>query len=250
MNAQSRQITIPPFSNAEIIKTANTLTREYLDIIDLKYFLRHGYQFYDVFNRVIYPNYGIKVIENCNLNHDSTGAMNLGCYYPLKNRCEIDACIGPNSNDPRRTFTLWHEVGGHGILQGGWFRSEYHRLGHYDPLVTTEITITPEATEVIEKQANLFAAHAAAPACLIDCAIRYTFNMIRPTLPYYKPCRYCLDGVEYYVDSFEDLCRVIARRIQPLFGGLSVEALSYRVKRSKLVLDRSRSQVALLRVAS
>lgn len=73
--------------------------------------------FSSVYDNVVYPQYEIIVEEGCDLGVDDEGQKILGEYDPLSNIAYIDDAISEESNDPRRTFTLWHEVGGHGVLQ-------------------------------------------------------------------------------------------------------------------------------------
>lgn len=249
----SHRIGALPLNRSTIQAEAESLFWRFVHEVGEQHVMNSGIVFEEVYVAVIFPEYKIDVQEGLDLGFAPDGQKILGQYDPIGNRVLIDACIGPCSDDPRRVFTLWHEVGGHGVLQGSWLRNEFERLRRTDPLVTTDLDIAPEAREWLERQANIFAGHAAAPLPLVNAMTHRTFRLTKP-LFYFKPGHYWLDiagrAHRQYVSSFGDLCRAVARAIRHRFGGLSVEALSYQVQQSKLVLDKSRKQVGLFRVAS
>jgi hypothetical protein len=192
------------------------------------------------YEHVIYPDYGLELEEDTNLGFDEFGEKVLGLFDPRANRAYIDICLHPREGDPRRAFTCWHELAGHGILHGPWVRREIERLGSTMAIQVTELSIRPDTTNVLERQANLFAAHAAAPTWLVVHAIRKRFGYLpHNRLTYTGPGQYSftLDrGTRLHVvKSFQEFCTRTAYYIKPFFGGLSVEALSYRVAECPLV---------------
>ena len=77
-----------------------------------------------IYSEIIYPMYEIEIKEIAISDLMKKAPKFLGEYDPFENTAYIDRIINEDSDDPRRAFTLWHEVGGHGILQGDWLRSE------------------------------------------------------------------------------------------------------------------------------
>ena len=102
-------------------------------------------------------------MEGCNLGHDEQRNKILGRFDVETNTAYIDTSLGPESPDPRRIFTCWHEVGGHGILQGQWLCRELARSHRFRYIITTEDSLDGRTRYELDRQANLFAAHAAAP---------------------------------------------------------------------------------------
>ena len=122
-----RRIEAPPFSEGRIIRTAEELMRAYVRETDPDpaFFTTN---FDHVYENYIYPKFEIALEEDCDLGYDERGEKILGTYDFQTNTAYIDACLGPRNRDPRRVFTCWHEVGGHGILQGEWLRRELARF--------------------------------------------------------------------------------------------------------------------------
>lgn len=225
-----------PFSRQEIIKRATDLFRSYVDCVGFERAML-GINFDVIYKRIIYPEYGIDLIEDQDLSVDEDGEKVLGYFQPEFNRVFIDPSL---KDDPRRVFTCWHEVGGHAILQGDWLRQEMNRIGMIHGIETTDAMMSHDVEDILEKQANLFAAHAAAPTPIVDYRIEQTFGLTQ-AYRYTGPNNYCFaipSGTRYReAENFEQLCNHIAYYIQRWFGGLSVEALSYRVAESKWVVD-------------
>ncbi len=233
----------PTFSRRQIIGKADALIRRHFDLVGLNA-ARLGMRFESIYENVIYPEYEIDLELGENLGDDESGSKILGKFLPHENLVLIDASLGPN--DPRRTFTLWHEVGGHAILQGEWLRSELRRV--QTEIQTTEADLSHSVESRLEWQANFYAGQAAAPTWLIVYAIRSIFELNRP-YRYIGPQKYWFpfpDGARtLHCRSFNEVCRRIACCIQRLFGNLSVEALSYRVEESPFVIDETCGQVKL-----
>jgi hypothetical protein len=238
----------PPFSREYIIREAEALGEEVIGLIDLPDEL--SLVNFDVaFDEIIYPRYEIVLNESEDLGFDERGEKILGSYEPLSNTAFIDVSL---KNDPRRTFTCWHEVGGHAILQGEWLRQELRRLNQAGQLITTETDLDLATTNILERQANLFAAHAGAPTALLYYALDHLLSPTRP-IRYVGPKTYNLmfRGVWQWfkVDSLNHLCRILGKAIQWRFGHLSVEALSYRIQSLPIIQDISRPPFRLHRTA-
>lgn len=249
--AHTGQINAPPYSRSEIIRTAEDLIRRYVAAVGREKILQYGMCFKDLYEHVVYPDFEIELIDGEAIGIGDAGGKNLGLFDVEGNTVFIDNSIGPHSGDPRRTFTLHHEVLGHGVLHGPWLRSDIKRLRQAPFFVTTEASLDPAVMNTLEQQANLLAAHTSAPAWLIEAAIILCF---RPTKPfvYFEPCEYWLDvrgqNRRYHVGSFNELCRLVAFHIRGKFDGLSIESLSYRVRECRWMADRSQ-RIRLSRVA-
>ena len=240
----------PPLSNTAIIARAEMLAEQYLRLANAPIELI-GISFDAVYEQIIYPNYGIVLEDGYDLGVDEHGEKVLGRYDPIDNVAYIDASLHPSQRDPRRTFTCWHEVGGHALLQGDYLRQQLSQV-NTPPFVTTSSTsIDFATTNVLERQANLFASHAAAPRCLLYLALDQTLNLTRP-IRYLCPARYTFSvhgrTREYAVESFDHLCRIIASFIQGRFGLLSIEALSYRIAQLP-IFDMIERRIMLPRIA-
>lgn len=236
-----QQIQPPKFSNSEIIQRAEELTKLYAKSIEPELALAFT-SFDAVYSEIIYPEFEIELRENYDLGFDEDGIKILGEYDWMENVVYIDQVINEESGDPRRSFTLWHEVGGHAVLQGEWLRKEYARVTKDSRLVTTEVDITSQAVDVLERQANLFAANAGVPLWLLEYRMRQVYQPTRP-FRFIGPSRYCLDvnGRCRYgnVRTFDDLCRFIAYYVKPSFGGMSTESIGYQVAKTYLIRDES-----------
>jgi hypothetical protein len=134
---RGRRIMPPPFSARQIIEQAEAIGEEAIwclsrPPLNLPPELFH-LSFDAAYNEFIYPKYDITLTEDQDLGIDDAGNKILGSFDPLDNAAFIDVSL---SDDPRRTFTCWHEVGGHGLLQGEWLRKELTRLRRVDRLIT------------------------------------------------------------------------------------------------------------------
>lgn len=213
-------------------------------------FLREGWSFDRVHELVIEPTYSVTVEEDCDLGDTKEGPI-LGAFDPIANIARIDRRISRGSSDPRRTFVLWHEVAGHGVLQGGWLRNQ--GISNGSNLIDTDLTLSDECRRVLERQANHAAACAAAPIHLVKLAIVHAFRPTNRLLEFKGKAHYGFRPGRWQpeIESFQDFKRFIAAQIQPHFDSLSVECLSYRVEASGLVVDRSQTMpptVQLFRV--
>ena len=252
MNSDNwRRIEAPRFSNRWIVQTAEELTKRYVRathpdpaLLTMNFDLQY--------DNYIYPEYEIALEEGYDLGYDAQGAKILGTFDFETNTAYIDATLGPPNRDPRRVFTCWHEVGGHGILQGEWFRREFARSPHSRYVVTTEWSIDRRTEYRLDRQANLFAAHAAAPTWFLRHVIQETYQPTH-SVRYTGPGTYSLvvkDATVWRdVDDFDHLCRIVAYYIRSRFGGLSLEALGYRLAEIGFVTDVSHPGFRLNRVA-
>ena len=240
----------PPFSQSQIIVRAEELWERYARAEPEAALL--GISFDVIYEHVIYPEYDIVLVEDEELGFDRSGKKILGYYEPSSNTAYIDVSLHPSGKDPRRTFTRWHEVGGHGILQGRWLRRELQRVGGHG-VATTEESLDLKTMNALERQANLFAAHAGAPTRLLNCIIKDTYNLTRQ-IRYVGPGKYCLYvhgcRIDHDIEDFGHLCRAIASHIQSRFGWMSMEALSYRIAQLPLVIDDTKGRFRLHRTAA
>lgn len=255
MNIDKEQSLRPPsISAAQIIRKAEEITEKYARSIPPEIALL-GLNFDVIYERIIYPEYEISLIEDEDLGFDSVGEKILGRFDPVTNTAFVDPLLRVSNRDPRRVFTCWHEVGGHGILQGDWLRRELARLRRLSALETTTNSLDMHTSNLIERQANIFAAHAAAPTWMVNYQIRRCFGFENHSrLRYAGPGQYFFchpaNTINRTVNCFDDFCREIAKCILPFFGGLSIEALGYRVAESRLVLNQSSEGLYLHRTAA
>lgn len=226
-------LTLPVASEQELERKASLLFGRFLRCVGRRHIDRFGLRFEDV-HRHVGKSYGVKLIEGQKLGSDR-GCKILGVYQPWSNTAEIDECIGPSSDDPRRVFTLYHEVFGHGVLQGRWMREQMQEAVS-NKLIVTEDSFSVGTERRAEWQANRFGAAVAAPKTLVSAAIMLHFNgpvVYRGGSMYWLPSGNGSRPVA--VGSYEHLCTIVAAIIQPHFGGLSVTALSKRVAKCYLV---------------
>lgn len=233
------------------MNSADWLTQKYVEALgaDVAIF---GMNFDLLYEHVIYPDFGIVLEERASLGFDTDGKKVFGEFDPIANTAYIDADLAPEVNDPRRVFTLFHEVAGHGVLQGEWIRSEFDRVRTVGRVTTTEDMLDPRTTNILEWQANLFAAHVAAPTWLLAHWMQHRLHLHRPVC-FTGRGEYCVDIAGhtslYFADTIDDVYRRLASCLKPFFGGLSVEALSYRVAETGWAVDMSKGQFRLRRTA-
>lgn len=190
----------------------------------------------DLYERFIYPTYEVDLIEDRDLGTDPSANRILGQYDVEANAIYLAPEL---QGDPRRTFTFLHELG-HALIHGPRLREQANQ----DLLLVTDVAGRMEA------EANLFAAHAAAPDDLIATILEQVYQPTGP-FPYFGPEPYDLTahGVRktVRVDSLHQLCVEIARNMHAYFGGLSREALAYRLEESPFVKDFSKTPNTLQR---
>lgn len=248
----NRSIAAPRFSRADIVRQAEELIDRYLAVVGKTRETIVSIGIDDVYNELIYPEYGIDLITDQHFGADPDGQKILGCFDFVSNTAFIDLCLVIGRGDARRAFTMWHEIAGHGVFQGDWLRRNFRGAAAESRLVSTDALLSPRCTEILEWQANLFAANAAAPTWLVRREIKRVFSPNK-CFRFVGPCKYGLDVRGSYitrrVESAHDLCLHIARSIRFRFGGLSIESLAYRVKESGYVVDLTQRTVPLRRVA-
>ncbi|MFH1107665.1 MAG: hypothetical protein V1790_00495 [Planctomycetota bacterium] len=241
----------PNLSELAIVKAAEALITQYTDLVGRDYVRRVGVWFDDLYDKVIYPEYEIELVDNEDLGSYG-GVPVLGRYDVIPKTANIDRSLRVGSGDPRRTFTLFHEVGGHGVLQGEFLRRQL--IGSRSPvsIVTTDDGLRGRTEGILEWQANVFAKHAAAPTWLVIEKVCETFSLKQP-FRFVGRRKYGLyvrgTDLERRATTADELCRLIARQVQCYFWGLSLEALGYRIKECKLVVDLTRPDVPLRRLA-
>lgn len=232
MSTSGLKITAPRLTKSSIVGAAARLSKQYEDIVGREYIARNGLHFLDFYEKVLYPRFKIDFYVDCDLGADADGNRLLGRYDVEANAAYLDISMSCELGDPRRIFTCWHEVAGHGALQGAWLQKQLQRTEQFKSIDVTARSISPYAERQLEWQANVFAAHVAAPDWLVRYAVR---TIIAPgrKLPFYGPCWYCLsaEGLQdrRYLVDFGELCAWVGRKVSRLFGGLSAEAIGYRV---------------------
>lgn len=189
--------------------------------------------FDQVFDSVIYPHYEILLDEESDLGFHQDEKV-LGFYDAESNAISLDRLFKNNSEIMRwkRTFTGWHELG-HAILHRSWLLTQKQKR-----ISTSEQSLSYENEARLERQANLFAAHAAAPQWFLDFVLKSTFDLTRP-IRYIGPTTYDLypRGCQRRcrATNLYDLCMNIAYAIRHRFGELSIEALTYRIQESRWI---------------
>jgi hypothetical protein len=235
-----QRIEAPPFSNRRIIQEAEELTKSYARDFKKVPASIFTINFDHIYENFIYPKYGINLEEDCDLGYDNQGKKLLGRFDLATNTAFIDASLGPGSRDWRRTFTCWHEVGGHGILQGPWLKREMGRFCQTRYIETTEASIDEQTEYKLERQANLFASHAAAPSWFLRYVLHTTYQPGHP-FRYVGPGRYSfyVNKTDLFreIKDFNHLCWTVANYLSGRFGGLSREALGYRIAEVGFVID-------------
>lgn len=224
-------------SNKRVAKYAEQLSKAYAyscgDVPALAFTLNFDVAYDDY----LYPEFGILLEEGEELGYDQGGEKILGVYDAESNAIALDQVL-EEEESARRTFTAWHEVA-HALLHRTWIRSNG---GMYQDSKTKTSTssLDREVVDRLERQANLFAGHVAAPKWFLDFAIKTTFQLDRP-LAYRGPFSYSLypHGIrkQCQIESFEQFCMLIAYQIRDRFGMLSIEALMYRIPASDWVVD-------------
>lgn len=233
-----RTLIAPPLADSDIVAKANQLMADYVA-------LKGGrnrlivLDFGDVFSTIIRPRFGIEIIERQRLGSDSNGSKILGVYDFVDRTALIDECIERDSGDPRRVFTIIHEVVGHGVLQGDWVLSQLSSPA-VEPCFETEETISFASASRWERQANLCAAHVGAPTWLVVQSCACVLGMNRP-IRWIGPGTYCLGQGKaeerVHCDSLKTLAWHLGRRLRHRFGGLSAEAISIRALQSRVLID-------------
>lgn len=237
---------------SEIQERAEQLTLAYAEQVGLEV-ARLGINFQVVYEEVIYPDFGIELQEGLDLGFDDSGKKLFGRFLPMENIVQIDRIISDDPKHPQRAFTYWHEVGGHGVLQGDWLRKQLKLHGGSSCIATTEDSLSFDVISALERQANVYAARAGAPNWLLYHVVNETMDLSRP-IRYIGPSKYTLQiqgrAETVNVKSFEHLCWIIGKQIQFRFGWLSAEALGYRIAETSMVKDFTNSPFKLNRVAT
>jgi len=216
-----------PMSKEEILKRAHSFWLEVVSQFGMRYLLRRGVDFNEVYEAIIYPKFEICLDTTNDLGVDDFGDIILGRYIPKENTALVNKKLF-EQRDPRTVFTEWHEVAGHGVLQGEFLRQH---LKNYDKLYTTEKSMKL-IDNSFEWQANTFAANVAAPRIYVYCLFEQLFGT-RGKIPFRGACKYSLCFNEHhwevYANSPFELAWKIATRIKRFFWGLSAEVIAYQL---------------------
>lgn len=211
----------------DLEKNANYMVEQY--ILALKDsgqdIMECGVVFDLIYDEYFYPEFGV-ILREQELPEDV-----LGQYIPDCNTAYIDPSLKDNA---RKAWTQFHEVVGHGILQGDWLRKRFPGR----VLTESPETLSDTSRSKLEIQANKFAALVAMPMNLLHEFSCRRFRLARP-IRFIGPSSYTLDICGFTrnvrANSYEAMCRIVAYHIKDRFGGLSTEAISYRVMRSGIV---------------
>lgn len=248
----NNRLDAPTWSNDAVVAAAGRLAAKYESVVGRDYILTNGLHFDDVYAKVLYPQFGTELYEDLDLEKAPDGRKVLGRYDVATNTVYLDRLISRESGDPRRVFTCWHEVAGHGALQGEWLRKRLQRTGFGGVIDATDVSLSAAAEQRLERQANLFAAHLAAPDWLVHYAVRKIFRPNR-VFPFTGPCDYWLDVQGWrshkFVTDATDLQTWIGAKISGYFGGLSDEAIGYRIAELGWVKDSTSGNLRLYRTA-
>jgi hypothetical protein len=247
------QLGAPRWTKQQIVGAAARLMAKYEEIVGREYITHNGLHFDDVHEKLLAPQFRVDLYEDEDLGEDDDGRKILGRYDVRKNAAHLDRVISRESGDRRRIFTCWHEVAGHGVLQGTWLRKQLEQIGMgYEFIDVTEWSLSADAERILERQANTFASHLAAPGWLINYAINTTFRPNRKFI-FTGPCKYWLDvnglRISKYVVDADDLCGWIGAKISGFFGGLSAEAIGFRIAAVGWVRDLTKPALHLRRAA-
>lgn len=237
------ELLAPKLSKADIRAIASPLIDAYETSQPEAVKKLNGIEFGHFYEAVIKPRYGIEIIEDYELTPSIEGIPRLGTYNIPKNY----AVIALQRPDPRRDWTLYHEVIGHGLLHGPYFRRKFNELLINTEIDVTEVSISKAAIGELEKQANYLASLISAPLKYVKLHVIRTFGLhvsLRP-IHFAGPGEYSLEvngrSIKYDVGSYHDLCVIVAKKIRPYFGGLSFESLAYRVSETGLVANQSQN---------
>ncbi len=219
-----------PMSKLQIQEKAYMFFSEYVREVGPEHVLNCGIDFDEVYDAVIYPRYEIIFVKDEDLGVDDFGEPILGRFLPRDNTALVDNKLF-KTRDPRRVFTEWHEVVGHGILHGPFLRKS---ANNNPSLFTTPkgISLLENAFNTLEWQANVFAANVAVPKSYIYCIYAKLFGT-RRKIKYCGSRRYSLifnnSFWPVYASSPLNLAWIIAKRIRHYFFGLSTESIAYQV---------------------
>lgn len=240
MSKKSTMQVFPPvqsMSMQQIWDKSFALWMEFIAEVGVNHAFRHGSDFSEFYDALLYPKYEISLVTNEDLGVDGYGVPIFGKYLPNENAAFVDRKLF-ESNDPRKLFTEIHEAIGHGVLHGPFLRGHAKK---YPKLYTTEDGIGSKGREggfnwrqmsTFEWQANAFAFNAIAPRNFVLCMYGKVFGTTQ-RIKFRGPNSYNLvcnrKSRRAYVRSPLQLAWVIAKQIQHYFWGLSAESLAYQV---------------------
>ncbi|MBX3390752.1 MAG: hypothetical protein KF691_14990 [Phycisphaeraceae bacterium] len=239
-------IRVPYASPDEIERSVDAVLAPILNRKTEMDFVLGSWRFAHVYREVIKPKYGIELIERANLGMLGKAKV-FGAFDPVRNCAWIDQIASPESGHPRRTFVLWHEVIGHGVLQGDLLRAELHRCAEEAVLHDTTITLDDMTRERLEIQANMAAGAAAAPRRLVLGALIHRLESKRPIV-FNGPNKYTIGRRIVEASSAWDLALAAASQIQCAFDGLSKHCLAIRIMNSRYFFDNTETGHSRMRL--
>lgn len=224
----------PSLSKKDIVAKADRLIKDYALLPEAWVLDRGILSFDEVYLHHIYPALEV-VLRQAPPARGPDGQEILGQYDPWTNKILIRI----PRRDARWAFTCYHEVG-HAVLHGPHLRAQRDSRGVQ--VITTAASIDPRATATFEWQANTFAAHTAAPYWFVRKVLREDLGLTsaRP-YRYVGPGRYCFSkhgrSSQSAVRDFKHLSWRLASLVSWRFGGLSREALGYRLIEEGIAVD-------------
>lgn len=183
-----------------------------------------------IYESVIYPEHDISLITDYDLGHDH-GQKILGKMISDEKTILIDKSINQQSNDPRFTFTLGHEIG-HAVSHMG--QSEYFRC--------TENTIFERNQDQTEFQANLFAENLIMPPALVSYLYEHYYGTKKP-FRYIGAGNYCIGSQKTYISSLVYLGWKLAAPLTQYFSNISKQSLAYRMFKLGLIVNTTRESL-------
>ena len=230
----------PPVKSMSLQQIWNesfALWLEFVGEVGEDHVFRHGANFDEFYEALLYPKHEITLVKDEDLGLDDDGVPIFGKYLPKDNVAFVDRKLFEH-DDPRRVFTEIHESIGHGVLHGPFLRKNARK---YPKLYTTEDGIgfrndgegfNWKQMNTFERQANAFAVNAIAPRNFVLCMYGKVFGGIGK-IRFRGPGFYNLTpnwtSRRVYLRSPLQLAWVIAKEIQPYFWGLSAQSLAYQV---------------------
>jgi len=228
---------VKPMSMQQIWDESFDLWLQFVAEVGKDHLFRHGTNFDEYYDALLYPKYEITLERDVDLGVDDDGIQIFGKYLPKDNTALVDRKLF-QTKDPRKVFIEIHEVIGHGVLHGPFLRENASK---YPKLYTTKegIGLEDKGTSfnwkqmnTFEWQASAFAVNAFAPRNFVWCMYRKIFEVdrkikFRGADSYILVCNNKPRRV--FVRSPLQLAWVIARQIQPYFWGLSAQSLAYQV---------------------
>lgn len=226
----------PRLSKHEIRQIAQHHTNRFEQVVGSQTIAAEGFAFSLFYEQYAKPLLGVRLIDGVDIDQPDDGSEVLGRYIPSLDLIQISTIVGPGSADPRRAFTLWHEMG-HAILHS--YFKDRRLLGRetQSPRSTTSDHAAGRCNGDAEWQANVIAGMLGAPARWLRFAV-YTALNCDKSIIFTSPTTYTI-GRDHcsrvWCDSVDELAEAVARRIALRFGGLSVQSIAIQLKEERFV---------------